>query len=164
VAVDKAMYRQVVGRFAAGVTVITTGKDGHYHGMTATAFCSLSLDPTLVLICVEKSANTLPVLESAGIFNVNLLAEEQEDLSRLFADKSLQETHGFKGVEHRLGANGAPVLIDCLGYLECRVVQRHDGGDHVIFIGEVEAAEPGSDAAPLLYWRAGYRRLDGGSL
>lgn len=163
-AVDKALFRQVVGRFAAGVTVVTTGKDGVHHGMTATAFCSLSLEPTLVLVCVERTANTLPVLRSAGIFNINLLSEDQEHLSRLFADKSLQETHGFKDVEHSLASNGAPLLKDCIGYIQCRVVDTHEGGDHVIFIGEVEIAELGDESTPLLYWRSGYRKIDPSSL
>lgn len=158
-AIDKTLFRQIVGRFAAGVTVITTGKDGIYHGMTATAFCSLSLEPTLVLVCVEKTANTLPVLQASGVFNVNMLSEDQEHLSRLFADKSLQESHGFKDVEHSLAANGAPLLKDCIGYMHCRVVDSHEGGDHLIFIGEVDSAEAGEDKGPLLYWRSAYRRV-----
>jgi flavin reductase (DIM6/NTAB) family NADH-FMN oxidoreductase RutF len=161
-AVDTVLYRQVAGRFAASVTVVTTGKDGDYHGMTATAFCSLSLEPTLVLICVEKTANTLPFLHDSGVFNINILSEHQEYLSRLFAEKELQETHGFKDIAYTLGVTGAPLLKDCIGYLQCRVVSSHEGGDHIIFIGSVESAEVGEEDGPLLYFRSGYRRINGG--
>lgn len=157
--IDKVLFRQVVGSFASGVTVITTGSEGSFHGMTASAFSSLSLDPTLVLVCVEKTAQTYPVLQSSGRFNVNILALEQEYLSRTFASKDSPHAHGLVGIDYTLGELGLPVLDGALAYLECRMVEQHEGGDHVIFVGEVEAAGIGESADPLLYFRSKYRSL-----
>ncbi len=157
--VDKQRFRHIGGAFATGVTVITTGRDGYYHGMTANAFATVSLEPALVLVCVDKTAHTYPVLDSSGAFNVNILAEDQQEVSRLFANKELQESHGLSGMDFHIGVNGVPVLASCLAYMQCRVVARYDGGDHTIYIGEVEEADLGKDGAPLLFYRSAYRRL-----
>jgi flavin reductase (DIM6/NTAB) family NADH-FMN oxidoreductase RutF len=158
--IDKTLFRQVAGSFATGVTVITTGLEGEFHGMTASAFTSLSLEPTQVLVCIDRTAHTLPVLQACGRFNVNILGEDQEDISRLFASKEAQQGHALDGVDYRLGELGVPLLKGTLGFLECRVVQQYDGGDHVIFVGEVENAALGEAERPLLYYRSRYRRIE----
>lgn len=157
--IDKTLFRQVLGSFASGVTVITTGREGQFHGMTANAFSSLSLEPSLVLVCVDKSAETLGVLQATGHFNVNILAPEQQHLSNSFAKKESPEAHGLHGVEYTLGKLGLPLLKDSLAHLECRVVATHEAGDHVIFVGEVDEADQRPEAEPLLYFRGKYGRV-----
>jgi flavin reductase (DIM6/NTAB) family NADH-FMN oxidoreductase RutF len=158
-AVDTVAFRHAVSTFGTGVTVITTGRDGHYHGMTANAFMSLSLDPVTVLVSVEKSANTYPIIDESGVFTVNILGEDQEEISRMFASKAMQERHSLQGMEYMVGRNGVPLLPGCLAYLECRTIQKYDAWDHTLYIGEVEAARVERDAPPLMYFRSAYRRL-----
>jgi len=156
--VDPTRFRQAASSFASGVTVITTGLEGSYHGMTASAFTSLSLEPTQVLVCVNRGTRTLSIIQSCGCFNVNILSAEQEDLSRIFARRDAPERDGLQGIAFSVGSLGVPLLDDCLGYFECRVGQQYDGGDHVIFVGNVENADA-RIADPLLYFQAAYRRL-----
>ena len=135
---DKVLFRQLAGSFASGVTVITTGDGGGFHGMTASAFSSVSLDPMLVLVCVDRTAETLPFLQRSLLFNVNILSQRQEQLSRQFATKASPQSDRLDGVDFHLGTTGVPVIEGCVAYFECRVVQQYDGGDHIIFVGEVE--------------------------
>lgn len=157
--IDKTLFRLIAGSFATGVTVVTTGRAGAYHGMTASSFASLSLDPSYVLVCIDRQAETLPMLQDTGAFNVNILTEEQEELSRQFAIKQSPQAHGLEGVDYSLGKTGLPVLKGCLAYFECRIAQQFDGGDHIIFVGEVLDGGLVVDAAPLAYYRGVYRRL-----
>lgn len=157
--VDQALYRRVAGSFATGVTVITTGHGGQMHGMTASSFTSVSLEPTLVLISVDKTAQTLPIVRASGLFAVNVLAGEQEALSRAFARRDSPESN-LSGVDYRLSASGLPILAGVLAHLECSVVNEVDAGDHVVFIANVDVA--GIDDAgetPLLYFRSRYRQF-----
>lgn len=156
--IDRALFRQVAGSFASGVTVITTGRDGHYHGMTASAFTSLSIEPTMILVCVDRESRTFPLLQETGAFNINMLGTGQEQVSRVFASKDAPE-HGLRGVEFTLGTLGVPLLNDTLAYFECRTTHQFDGGDHVIFVGEVENAGFNEELEPLLYYRGKYRHF-----
>ena len=158
--VDATAFRHVVGTFTTGVTVITTGRDGSYHAMTANAFTSLSLEPLTVLVSVEKSAHTYPVIDTSGAFTVNILAQDQEEVSRLFASKATQERHSLKDTPFTLGKNGVPMLEGCLAYIQCSTIQKFDGWDHTIYIGEVVDARVARDVPPLVYFRSSYRRLD----
>jgi flavin reductase (DIM6/NTAB) family NADH-FMN oxidoreductase RutF len=157
--IDKTLFRQVAGSFATGVTVITTGFEGSYHGMTASAFASLSLEPTTILVCIDRSTHTLTILQECGCFNVNILSAAQENLSRIFASKDAPERHGLQGIDFTVSDLGVPLLRDALAYLECRVIQQYDGGDHVIVVGEVENAGTNDGPDPLLYFRSHYRGL-----
>jgi flavin reductase (DIM6/NTAB) family NADH-FMN oxidoreductase RutF len=159
VSVDPLEFRSVMGHFATGVTVITTAAGEEMQGMTANAVASLSLDPTMILICVEKVTHTHGVLERSGVFAVNILAEDQEDVSRIFAKRAEPEINSLRGQRFIIGETGVPVLEDCLAYLECKVVDKCEGGDHSIFLGEVVAARVVREAAPLLFYRGGYRTL-----
>jgi flavin reductase (DIM6/NTAB) family NADH-FMN oxidoreductase RutF len=159
VSVDPLEYRSVIGHLATGVTVITTAAGEEMQGMTANAVTSLSLDPTMILICVEKSTHTHGVLERGGVFAVNILGDHQEQVSRLFAKRAEPEINSLRGERFTLGVTGVPVLEDCLAYLECRVAQVFEGGDHSIFLGQVVAASVVQDAEPLLFYRSQYRRL-----
>src|SRR5271169_517317 len=148
--IDKQEFRRVLGHFAAGVTIVTTvGDDGRPYGLTATAFTSVSLEPPLVLVCVDKKSESHPHFHASRVFTVNFLAIDQEYFSRRFAVSGGDK---FSDVEVRYGVTGAPVLPDVLGHLECRTTDIHEGGDHTIFIGRVEAADA-REGEPLLYFR-----------
>ena len=155
--VDKDLFRLVAGSFASGVTVITTGRDGNYHGMTASSFSSLSLDPPLILVCFDLTAATLAAVDETGAYVVNILGSQQEQLSRQFASRG---AHSLDDVPYVLGELGIPVLHDSLAHFECRVARRHLEGDHVILVGEVVAGAVDQGDDPLLYFRGSYRRLD----
>jgi flavin reductase (DIM6/NTAB) family NADH-FMN oxidoreductase RutF len=154
--IDKQQFRKTLSHFAAGVTVVTTvGDDGTPSGLTATAFTSVSLQPPLVLVCIDKKAESLSPLQRAGIFAVNFLTAAQEELSQRFAVSGEDK---FGGLNTRSGVTGAPLLAGTLGYVECRTTDVRDAGDHFIFIGQVEAADAG-DGEPLLYFDGAYRTL-----
>lgn len=155
--IDSDLFRSVLGRFASGVTIITTHDDeGRDHGMTVSAFSSLSLVPPLVLISIGNDATMAPVMRTATTFTVNVLSESQEELSRRFSGK-LDDR--FVGVGHTRGALGDALLTDTLMSLQCRIVARHPAGDHVIVIGAVENGETYA-GRPLLYYRGGYSRIE----
>jgi flavin reductase (DIM6/NTAB) family NADH-FMN oxidoreductase RutF len=154
--IDAQELRRVMGHFATGVTVITTrDKDGVPTGLTANAFLSLSLNPPLVLISVDKSAQCYACFECENGFTVNFLGEHQEELSRRFATKGIDK---FAGLQWHEGTNGAAVLDGVLGYVECKIRQCLDGGDHTIVIGEILSAEA-SGERPLLFFKGRYQRL-----
>ncbi len=158
--IDPATFRSVLGRFASGVTVVTVRDSQLYdHGMTVSAFCSLSLEPPLVLICIEKSASLHGVIaagDTAARFAVNILESKQEEVARRFAE---EHPNRFEGVGFTRGATGAPILDDCLAVIECEVQSRHPAGDHTIVIGTVIGSAT-SEGSPLLYYRGGYATLE----
>ena len=156
---DPQQFRTIIGSFATGVTVITAAAGDELQGMTANAFTSLSLDPLMVLICVDKGSHTHRVLEQGRAFTVNVLASHQEAVSRIFAKKAGPERGSLRGQPFRIGETGAPVLQDCLAYLECRVSEELSGGDHTIFVGEVVDAAVVGEGGPLLFFRGAYREL-----
>jgi flavin reductase (DIM6/NTAB) family NADH-FMN oxidoreductase RutF len=142
-----------MSRFATGVTIITTRYGEHLHGMTANAVTSLSLDPMLVLVCVDKTADTHDILLKAGFFAVNILARDQEGLALALATKKGDSwTHGLDEVTHHVAETGAPIIDGSIAYLDCRTLTEHHGGDHTIFIGEVIEAKELSDNPPLLFY------------
>lgn len=155
-ALDPSSFRAVLGRFASGVTVVTLrDEQGSDRGMTVSAFCSLSLEPPLVLMCVEHESSVHALLQPGTRCAINILAADQEALSRRFAGP---EEGRFDGVGFTRGQHGIPVLDDALAQLECRVTKRHPGGDHSIVICDVEAAAISAER-PLLYYRGGYTQL-----
>lgn len=155
--VDHHAFRAVLGRFASGVTVVTAcDSEGHDQGMTISAFCSVSLDPPLVLMCVDHSASIYATLSAASHFVVNILSEGQEAIARRFAG---QDPDRFDGIGYSRGIIGLPVLDEVLGYVECRTVARNNAGDHDVIVGQVEVAES-RDGKPLLYYRGGYAQLE----
>ncbi len=155
--VDPDTFRSVLGRFASGVTVVTgISTDGRDFGLTVSAFSSLSLVPPQVLICIDHEASMHPVLSSARHFVVNILAADQEPLARRF---SVLDGDRFEGIGFTRGQTGVAVLDDVLAYIECRTACALEGGDHTIFVGEVEFAHARS-GTPLLYYRGGYAQLE----
>jgi flavin reductase (DIM6/NTAB) family NADH-FMN oxidoreductase RutF len=155
--IEKNELRRIMGHFATGVTVITSVRSsGELHGLTANAFTSVSLVPPLLLICVDKKAESYPCFDESKIFTVNILAADQEALSRKFA---VSGGNKFEGVSYRIGANGAPILDGTLAYIECKVAGVMDAGDHTVYLGEVEQAETPHEGLPLMFFRGGYRAL-----
>lgn len=152
---DSRRQRKIMGRFATGVTVVTTDGPAGLHGLTANAVASLSLDPPLVLVAVDKQAASLEYLKQNRCFAVNILALDQEAISRRFATPGPKE---FGDLDYTKANTGAPILAGCLGFVDCRVVDVLPGGDHDVFIGEIVAGEE-HDGLPLLYFAGGYRRL-----
>jgi len=145
-----------MGHFATGVTIITTrDKGGTHFGLTANAFLSLSLNPPLVLISVDKSAQCYSCFDESRVFTVNFLSEDQEEISRRFASKGVEK---FAGLEWREGNNGAASLEGVMAHIECKIVETHDGGDHTIIIGEIVSATA-SGERPLLFFKGKYQRL-----
>jgi flavin reductase (DIM6/NTAB) family NADH-FMN oxidoreductase RutF len=156
--IDASHFRRVMGHFAAGVTVVTTVRDdGHPAGLTVSAVASVSLQPTLVLACVDRASESHAFIASSGVFALNVLEEgEGETLARRFGTST--GTDKFVGVAFHPERTGAPVLDTALAWIDCRVAAAHQAGDHTIFVGEVEAAET-REGTPLLYYRGGYGRF-----
>src|SRR5256714_12234841 len=183
--IERDFFRQVAGQFATGVTVVTTRNQGTLAGLTVNAFCSVSLDPPLVLVCVDLTSATLRAIRESEIFAINILTDEQEHLSRCFATSTEERYKHFCHASFQTAATGSPILDGALAFLDTRVVAEYPGGDHVIFLGQVEAMgvggqvafanETGAErsnllssngnittedkAAPLAYYRGQYRHL-----
>lgn len=154
--IDTDLFRAVLGRFASGVTIVTTvDREGRDQGMTVSAFSSLSLDPPMVLVCIDHSASLWPVLEQAEHFAINILGSTQEALSRRFSSR---EGDRFDGVGFTRGSSGIALLDDTLAAVECTITSRVPQGDHSILIGTVDFGIA-RDLQPLLYYRGGYASL-----
>jgi flavin reductase (DIM6/NTAB) family NADH-FMN oxidoreductase RutF len=156
---DKASFRHAMGHFASGVTIMTTTAAGRMHGMTVSAFASQSLDPLLILVSVERSTVMYQLVGQSGAFAVNILDEHGEGTARFFADNARLNGPEFKEGTYHLGETGSPILDEATGYLEATVHQTLDAGDHTIIVGRVVALKIMGDAAPLIYYRSGYRGL-----
>lgn len=154
--IDSATFRSVLGRFASGVAVVTVRDDDEIdHGMTASAFCSVSLDPPLVLVCIAHDATLHPVILQHDQLAFSILTASQEALARRFAERL---DNRFDGIGFTRGITGAPIIDGALASIEARVLHRYSGGDHTILVAEVIAATA-SMGDPLVYYRGGYAQL-----
>jgi flavin reductase (DIM6/NTAB) family NADH-FMN oxidoreductase RutF len=156
-------FRSTLGAFATGVTVVTTHGEHDTYGMTANAFSSVSLDPPLVLVCVIRGTKGAETISKNGVFAVNILTAHQEPISRYFASRDRPGGRAaFSSVPHLLAETGSPVIEGAGAFLDCRVVDEHEAGDHVIFIGEVLALGFESEFSPLMFHggRYGFLRED----
>lgn len=149
-------FRNVMGHFASGVTIITTESEGRAYGTTASAVSSLSLEPPMVLICMNESSSTGQAVARSGAFAINILHVDQHELARRFATKDPDK---FDGVELEPGPFGQPLLADALATIECAVTETMSGGTHTVYIGEVRSAVS-YDGAPLAYFRGEFGRLE----
>jgi flavin reductase (DIM6/NTAB) family NADH-FMN oxidoreductase RutF len=158
---DPILFRQVLGRFATGVTVITVCKGEVKRGMTANAFTSVSLNPPLILVSIDKKADTHSLLMESEAFCVNILPEHRRAWSDWWSGKAPKEQDQFANMPHSTRATGSPVLDDCLGYIDCKVWARYEGGDHTLFVGEVQEAAVNDDPnlKPLLFFASKYRKI-----
>lgn len=154
--INQNEFRRSLGLFASGITVVTTrDADGKLHGITVSAFCSVSLNPPLILICIDVNTGSHRALTQTDSFVVNLLREDQQHLSDRFASFSPDR---FETVKYHDGIDNLPVLEDALANLECRKVNSHLNGDHTIFVGQIERATI-NDGEPLVYFQGNYRKL-----
>jgi flavin reductase (DIM6/NTAB) family NADH-FMN oxidoreductase RutF len=156
--IDTSEFRRVIGHFASGVAILTSLQaDGRPCGLTISSLCSVSLDPMLVLACVDHAADSHRCIQDAGLFAINVMAEHRgETLARRFATWRLDDK--FQGVAYHTEVTGAPVLEDALAWLDCRIHASYPAGDHTIFVGEVIAADA-REGRPLVYYRGGYGRF-----
>src|ERR1700674_3947599 len=137
--IEKEFFRQVMGQFATGVTVVATATDAGLSGLTVNSFTSVSLNPPLVLVCIDLTSQTLPFLRASGHFAVSFLTNEQEALSRCFATTSNEHYDRFCHASYHIAATGSPILDGALAFVDVRIVAEYPGGDHAIFLGEVQA-------------------------
>ena len=158
--IDADTFRSVLGRFACGVTIVTArDAEGRDRGMTVSAFCSLSLDPPLVLLCVDRSATMYDLFLTHPTFGISILSSAQEAYSRRFADQTSDRAERFDGIAYTRGVHGAALLDGALAHLECSVTEHREAGDHIVVIANVRRAEA-LDGRPLLYFRGGYAQLE----
>lgn len=149
-----------MGRFATGVTLLTTVTPEGVYGMTANAVTSVSLEPTLVLVCVQRDTLSHAYLAGSRVFALNILSAAQEHLSILFSQDEYAPERRLTTVAYRPAGSGSAVIDGCLAYLDCQVVAQYPGGDHTIFVGEVtEASVLEGEAEPLVFYRGGYHRV-----
>jgi flavin reductase (DIM6/NTAB) family NADH-FMN oxidoreductase RutF len=154
-------FRDTLGCFATGVTVITTSGSEHPYGMTANAFSSVSIEPPLVLVCVMDGTEGSASIRRNGVFAVNVLGAEQEGLSRYFASRDRPRGwETFEGISYRRVETDSPVIDGSAAYFDCRLVDAHPAGDHIVFIGEVLALGVYPEIQPLLFHHGRYRRVD----
>jgi flavin reductase (DIM6/NTAB) family NADH-FMN oxidoreductase RutF len=157
--VDKGSFRHAMSHFASGVTIMTTTAAGRMHGMTVSAFASQSLDPLLILVSVERSTTMHRLVMESRAFAINILGERGEGTARFFADNARLDGPEFSEGGYQLGVTGAPILEEATAYLEATLDRTLEAGDHTIMVGRVVALKVVRDAAPLLYYRSGYRGL-----
>jgi flavin reductase (DIM6/NTAB) family NADH-FMN oxidoreductase RutF len=159
---NPAELRDVLRFWTTGVTIIGANHGGTQHGMTVNSFTSLSLDPPLVLVSLEKITRTHGLVQSAGVFGVSILGDDQRELSDRFAGRDSENSNRFKNVETFALETGSPLLSSAIAFFDCRVATTHDAGTHTIFISEVLAAGVPSEAEarkPLVYFNRAYREL-----
>jgi flavin reductase (DIM6/NTAB) family NADH-FMN oxidoreductase RutF len=156
-------FRQAMSRFATGVTVVTTIYCGQLYGLTVSAFCSISLDPLLVMVSLQQSSQTLGFIDRSGCFAVNVLAAQQQPLAVRFASRDRQSKI-FHDIPHHRGGRMREVALfdEALACLECRVADRYPGGDHVLLLGQVMALKCSTEAQasePLIFYSSAFRAL-----
>ena len=157
VKISRDEFRAALGRFASGVTIVTTrDNENRLHGITVSAFCSVSMDPPLILVCIDKQAGSHQAFEQSDAFVVNILREDQQYLSDRFASHLPDK---FEGVKYRAGLENLPVLEDVLVNLECRLVNARDNGDHTIYVGEIVISTV-TEGKPLIYFQGNYRKIE----
>ncbi|HTO05501.1 MAG TPA: flavin reductase family protein [Myxococcota bacterium] len=156
--VDRDTFKRSLGSWASGVTIVTAQHGGARLGMTVSAFSSVSLDPPLVLVCADKASNTNVLIQKSQAFTVNVLGRAHSALSNLFADKK-RESVRFDGLDCKTGATGAPRLPGVLACIDCSVREEIDAGDHIVYVGSVEASTIDAEQEPLVYWRGVYQKL-----
>jgi 3-hydroxy-9,10-secoandrosta-1,3,5(10)-triene-9,17-dione monooxygenase reductase component len=154
---DAAALRTVLGHFATGVAIVTAVDGEEPVGMACNSFTSVSLEPQLVLFCAAKSSTTWPRIQAAKKWAANILAEEAEEVCRVFAQKGADR---FSRIGYTIGRTGAPILEGALAFVDCETVAEHDAGDHVIVVGRVLELGYAPEGKPLLFYRGGYGRFD----
>ena len=160
---ERRRLRDLMARFATGVAVVSARHGPLLAGMTANAIASISIDPPLMMASIARRAETHGAIIGSHAFAISILADDQQPLAECFARPTTAEKlTGFCGASWEEAETGSPVLEGALAFFDCRLIVRHDGGDHTIFIGEIVAAGYREDADPLLWYASGYRRIGAG--
>jgi flavin reductase (DIM6/NTAB) family NADH-FMN oxidoreductase RutF len=154
--IDQAIFRSVLGQFGSGMTIVTLYHEGRKHGITVSSFCSLSLTPPLILVCIDCRSQSHELMQKTENFAVNILAEDDEWIARQFASRVNDK---FANLSTHRGVIDAPLLDTALAILECQLVDLLPGGDHSIFVGKVLAAKENNDARPLLYHKSKFHHI-----
>ena len=154
-AVDNDLFKELMRRFAAGVTLVTFNENDKFRGLPVSSFCSLSMNPPLVLICIDRKIVSHESLKNSDTFGINICNSEQGKLAWDFANSKVDKNELIKSLPHTLTDLGTPLLKDSLASMECKITERHDGGDHTIFIGQVENGNFDENAKPLIYYGSG---------
>jgi flavin reductase (DIM6/NTAB) family NADH-FMN oxidoreductase RutF len=155
-AFDSAKFRQVLGHFPTGVVVVTAADDGGPVGLAIGSFASVSLDPPLVGFFPGRTSTSWPRIRGAGVFCVNILGEDQEEISRVFASKDVDK---FATIGWTPGRTGSPIINDVSAYIDCEIRSVTDAGDHDFVLGHVVDLGVSHDGGPLIFYRGGYSRL-----
>tara|TARA_B100001250_G_C19754502_1_gene769436 strand:- start:991 stop:1479 length:489 start_codon:yes stop_codon:yes gene_type:complete len=148
-------FKELMKRFAAGVTLITFENDGKYSGLTVSSFCSLSMKPPLILICIDKKIPSHNFLKNGTSFGVNICSSEQGKLAWDFANSNIDKNKLILSLDHRITEEKVPLLNDCLASMECTMKEAYEGGDHTIFVGQIENGHFDEKMDPLIYYKSG---------
>jgi len=155
--IDQDEFRRCLGSWPSGVTIITSRNGDRIHGMTVSDFSGASLSPPLVTLCCNRDSTTTGLIAEGKCFAVNILAADQQELSNRFASKKLEDVR-FEGLECETAETGAPLIPGAVVNMDCSLIATHDAGDHVIYVGQIEAARI-HDREPLVYCGGAYRSL-----
>ena len=148
-------FKELMKRFASGVTLITFENNGKYGGLTVSSFCSLSMNPPLILICVDKKIPSHNSLENGSFFGVNICNSEQGKLAWDFANSNIDKNELILSLNHEVTSSKVPLLTDCLASMECTIKEAYEGGDHTIFVGQIKQGNFDEESEPLIYYKSG---------
>jgi len=154
-AVDNDLFKELMRRFAAGVTLVTFNENNKFGGLTVSSFCSLSMNPPLVLICIDRKIVSHESLKNSDTFGINICNSGQGKLAWDFANSNIDKNELIKSLPHTLTDSGTPLLDECLASMECKITEKHEGGDHTIFIGQIENGNFDDNSDPLIYYGSG---------
>ena len=154
-AVDNDLFKELMRRFAAGVTLVTFNENNKFGGLTVSSFCSLSMNPPLVLICIDRKIVSHESLKNSDTFGINICNSGQGKLAWDFANSNIDKNELIKSLPHTLTNLGTPLLDGCLASMECKITEKHEGGDHTIFIGQIESGNFDENSDPLIYYGSG---------
>ena len=148
-------FKELMKRFASGVTLITFESGGKYSGLTVSSFCSLSMNPPLILICIDKKIPSHESLKNGTHFGVNICTSEQGKLAWDFANSNVDKNELILSLNHDITENKVPLLNECLASMECKIKETYEGGDHTIFVGQIEDGNFDEESDPLVYYKSG---------
>ena len=148
-------FKELMKRFASGVTLITYENESKYSGLTVSSFCSLSMSPPLILICIDKKIPSHNSLKNGNSFGVNICNSDQGKLAWDFANSNVDKNELILSLNHQVTSNKVPLLKDCLVSMECTIKEKYEGGDHTIFVGQIETGKFDEELEPLVYYKSG---------
>ena len=154
-AINDETFKELMKRFASGVTLITFEDEGKLSGLTVSSFCSLSMNPPLILICIDKKIPSHNSLKNGASFGVNICTSEQGKLAWDFANSNINKNELILSLSHRITDDKVPLLNDCLASMECTLKETYEGGDHTIFVGQIESGDFSEESDPLVYYKSG---------